>query len=401
MKESYGKMRGGEVNLLDYWGVLVGRRKLAGLIVGSTFLISVIVSLLMPKIYASTASLLPPRQEDSLGRGLASLAAGALGGSAIGLSGRQSPSDLWVGIVKSRNAGDAIVNRLNLKEHYGADTLGSARRTLSRNTRVVKSKEGIIFITIEDKNPEFAARLATAFVEELDRINKSLVMTAGKRMRVFVEERLIEARQNLGDAEDALRVFQEKNKAVKLGDQSRVIIGAIGRLKGQLMAKEVELKTLLSYATANNPKVEIIRTEMEGLKERLQELEDGGKGGANTSRKDIFIPTVKMPGLSLRYARLLRDAKVHETLVEFLTSQYEMARIQEAKDSPTVQVLDRAQAPEKKAKPRRTLIVLLSTLTAAFFAVFMCFFMDYIEDMKDRNRARSGGNFAEEAAEGS
>ncbi|MFQ5354738.1 MAG: hypothetical protein ACE5DR_07300, partial [Thermodesulfobacteriota bacterium] len=304
MKESYGKMRGGEVNLLDYWGVLVGRRKLAGLIVGSTFLISVIVSLLMPKIYASTASLLPPRQEDSLGRGLASLAAGALGGSAIGLSGRQSPSDLWVGIVKSRNAGDAIVNRLNLKEHYGADTLGSARRTLSRNTRVVKSKEGIIFITIEDKNPEFAARLATAFVEELDRINKSLVMTAGKRMRVFVEERLIEARQNLGDAEDALRVFQEKNKAVKLGDQSRVIIGAIGRLKGQLMAKEVELKTLLSYATANNPKVEIIRTEMEGLKERLQELEDGGKGGANTSRKDIFIPTVKMPGLSLRYARL-------------------------------------------------------------------------------------------------
>lgn len=400
MKDGSGKMRAGEFNLLDYWEVLVRRRRLAGLIVGATFIISVIVSLLLPRIFASTASILPPQHEDSLGRGLASLAAGAIGGSAIGLLGAESPSDLWVGILKSRNAGDAVISRFNLKDHYGVESMEDARKVLGDNLRVSKTKEGIISITVEDKDPGVAARLAAAFVEELDRINKSIVMTAGKRMRVFVEKRLMDARNALGEAEDAVRAFQEKNRAVKLSDQSRSIIGAIGSVKGQLMAKEVELKTLLSYATPNNPKVGIIRTQIEGLKERLQELEYGGLDGAKTRRKDFFIPTARMPGLSLQYARLLRDVKVQETLEEFLTRQYEMARIQEAKDSPTVQVLDRARVPEKKAKPRRTIIVMLSTITAAFFAVFMCFFMDYIEDMKELDRDRAGSDTTENAVQG-
>ena len=373
---------GAEPNPIDYWRVLVKHKRLIKLAAGTAFVISIIVSLLLPKTYVSTASILPPQEENLLNSNRISKLPEAIGALAGGVMGIKSSADLWIGILKSRTAKDAIIVRFGLKEIYGAETMDDARKALGTRLNIDKSREEIISITVESNDPEMAAQIANAFVKELDKVNKSVVMTSGKRTRIFIEKRLDEAKVNLAKSEEAIKTFQEKNNAIKLDDQSTTIIEAIGEIQGLLMAREVELETLLSYATPSHPRVEILQAQLDGLGRKLKELEEGKKVNTNSNHKDIFIPTSKIPDLALRYVRLLRDAKVQQGLYEFLTRQYEMARIQEAKDSPTIQVLDVAKVPEKKFKPRRTFIVILSTLTVAFLAVFLSFFMEYIERTK-------------------
>lgn len=367
-----------EINLLDYWRVIVKRKSLIGIIVGVAIVSSITYSLIATPRYASTASILPPQQEAPM----ASQLSGGLGALAGGFLGMSTPVDQWLAILKSEAVVDAIIKRFDLMKVFRAQTMDDARRTVTSMVRVSKSKEGIISVTIEDVDPERASAMANAFVEELDRINKGIVTTSGKRTRVFVEERLKGAKEELGKAEDAIKRFQEANRALKLDDQSKAIIEAIGTVKGQLMAKEVELQTFLSYAMPDNPQAQLLKTQVEELKERLRELEEGKGLSDNSVREDIFIPTTRIPDLTLRYTRLLRDAKVQQALFELLTQQYEVARIQEAKDTPTVQVLDVAKIPERRSKPKRTMIVMLSTITAAFAGVFAAFFVEYIARVK-------------------
>ena len=378
-----------EINLLDAWRVLVKRKRLIGFIVGMTAIVALMISLVLPKIYAATTSVLPP-QQDAMGMmmGIQQPTGAGLGGLAGGLLGMKTPTDLWVGILKSNSIRDAIINRFKLKELFEAKTIEDARLRLSRMVKIVKAKEEIVSITVEDKNPERAAQIANAFVEELDKINRGNVMTSGKRTRLFLEKRLREAKEEVIKTELAMKVFQEDSKAVKLDEQSTVIIGAIGRVRGELMAKEVELQTMLSFATPTHPQVQLLQAEVTGLKGQMREMAEGKKSQSPSVPKDIFIPTEKIPDLGLQYARLFRDAKVQETLFGLLTQQYELARIQEAKDSPTVQVLDVAKAPEKKIRPKKALIILLSTMTALFLAVFLAFFLEFLEK---NSKERFGG----------
>lgn len=372
-----------EINLLDVWQVLVKRKRLIGYIVGAAAIASVMISLLLPKIYAATTSILPPQQDTlALSMGLQQAAQSGVGGIASGLLGMKTAADLWVGILKSNSVRDAIIDRFRLKGVFDVETIEDARRELDDMVEVVKAKEEILSITVEDKNPQKAAQIANAFVEELDKINMGNVMTSGKRTRLFLEKRLREAKEEVIRTELAMKVFQEDNKAVKLDEQSKAIIEAIGVIRGDLMAKEIELQTMLSFATPTHPRVELLQSEITGLKGQLRELTEGKKKQFPAEPKDIFIPTAEMPDLGLQYTRLLRDATIQETLYGLLTQQYEMARIQEARDSPTVQILDVAKVPEKKARPKRALIVLLSTVTAAFLAVFLAFFMEFLEKSK-------------------
>ena len=380
------KIEEDEINLLDYWRVLVKRKLIIGLIVIAAIIVSVIYALTLPPIYASTASILPPQEGGGAG-GILSQLSGGLGGLAGSFLGVQTPAGQWMAILKSRTIKETIIQRFGLMKIFEAKTMEEAITTLDGMVKISKSKEEVLSITAEDKDPKRAAVLANAFVEELDRVNKGMVTTSGRRMRVFLEKRLNEAKIELAKAEESMKAFQEGNRAVKLDDQSRAIIEAIGIVKGQLMAKEVELQTMLSYATSNNPQAEILKTQVEELTEKLRELGEGKKSPGNPSSQDIFIPTAKIPDLALQYARLLREAKVQQTLYELLTQQYEMARIQEAKDTPTVQVLDEAKVPELKSKPSKRQIVMLSTITAGFFAIFLAFFLEYIEKVRVQEKS--------------
>ncbi|HHL40448.1 MAG TPA: hypothetical protein ENJ37_08070 [Deltaproteobacteria bacterium] len=369
----------------DYWLVVVRRKMLILAVTVTTAFVSAGVSLYMTPMYASTTSLLPPLQEgQSVGAGLAAGLPLGLGSMAGGFLGLKSPADMWLGILHSRTVKDNIVKRFDLRRRYGKTTFEAARGVLDGNVSIRKSKEEIIYITVEDMDPGTAAEMAKAFVEELDRINKNVVMTAGKRTRTFVEERLEGVKKELESAEDALRAFQERNKAIKLDEQSKAILKAIGAVKGELMAKEVELETMLSYATSSNPMVELLRTEVAELKNKLRQLEEGRGsvirgGGEKNIDSDSFIPTADIPDLALKYKRLLRDVKIYETLYELLTKQYEMARIQEAKDTPIVQVLDVADIAETRSRPKRRKIVFLSTLSALVLSVFTVFLLEHLK----------------------
>lgn len=364
------------INLLDSIKVIYKRKYIIGIIIGIAFVSSIIYSLSLTKIYASTASILPPQRE---GSGIVSQLAGGLGGIAGNFLGISSPPDMWMAILKSETIKDGVIKRFDLMNVFKIQNAEDARSILDGMVKISKSIEGVVSITVEDTDPQRAATLANAYVEELDRINQGIVMTSGRRTRVFVEARLKESGIELTKAEEAIRSFQETNKAVQLDVQSSKVMSAIGEVMGQVMAKEVELQTLLSYATPNNPQAEILRTQVEELKERLKELEGGKKIPGNPSATDFFIPTTKIPNLTLQYARLMRNAKVQETLYELLTQQYEMARIQEAKDTPTVQLLDEAKLDKRRIRPQRKRIVLLSTVASGFFALFVVFVLEYVE----------------------
>lgn len=370
-----------EINLAAYLDVILRRRKIIIAITGCAFVISIVVALLLPKEYEATVSVMPPKPEDSIGMGLAGGSSG-IGGLASGVLGIKAPSDLWVGVLQSRNVKDAIIERFGLRERYGTDTIEDTREELDGAVIIQKTKEEIIKVSVLDEDPETAAKLANAFIEELDRVNRSSVMTSGARTRAFLEKRLDEAKIELSKVEEAIKAFQERNKAIKLDDQSKAIIDAIGSVKGQLMAKEVELDTLMDFATASNPRVQLLEVEVKGLRDKMRELESGSVA-RYSGGKDIFIPTDRIPDLSFQFVRLLRDAKVQETLVELLTQQYEIARIQEAKDSPTVQVLDPAKTPEKKARPRIGRIAVISTMLGAVFSVFVAFVLEFLRTRKD------------------
>lgn len=364
-----------EINLREYWRVLVKRKRLVTKIAGGAFIASIVLSLLLPNIYASTTKILPPPQSTSMVGGIR-LPSG-LGSLAGGFLDISSPADTWVGILESENVRDAVIDRFNLRKLYDEDTIEETRKALDERLAIEISNEEIISITMEDKKPARAAQIANAMVMELDRVNKELIMTSGKRTRMFIEKRLDDTKRGLAKAEEALKMFQENNKAVQLEEQAKVIIEAIGEIKARLVAKQVALNTLRSYAASTNPKVEILKAEVGELKNSLRELEKKEKGA-----ESVFIGVEAIPGLALQYARLYREAKVQQTLYELLTQQYEMARIQEAKDSPTVQILDVARVPEKQVKPKKILIILLSTFTAVFIGILIAFGKEALEKIR-------------------
>lgn len=358
-----------EINLSQYLGVLHKRRKLIVLVSSAGFVLSVMISLILPKAYVAKASVLPP-PADSM---LATSSALTMGiGPVAGFLGTTSQADLWLGILASNSVMDAVIDKFNLREAYETSNIEKTRKELGGRLEITKSKEGIITIEVEDSSPEQAARMANAFVEELDRINRNSASTSAGRTRAFVESRLIESRKALSDIEEEIRSFQQKNRAIKLDDQSRAMIESFSTLKGTLMAKEIELETFLSYATPENTRAQTLGVEIKELKKKLASMEKG-------AGEDIFIPAASLPDISLKYARLLRDAKVQQTVFEMLTQQYEMSRITEAKDISTVQVLDIAKPPEVPSKPKRVLIVLFSTVSAAFISVFAALLFEYAE----------------------
>ncbi len=378
-----------EIDLPALWRTLLKRKRVFFAIVLSAFTVSVIVSVLLPKKYAASASLLQPEESGGAVSLIASQLPKGLSGLAGGALDMKSQADRWMGILNSRTVFDDIISQFDLKTIYEKETMADTRFQLEQATRFRKSREGIISITVEDKNPERAAKLANAFIAALDKINRQIMMTSGGRTRRFIEGRLKEAKTALAKSEEAVKAFQEKNGAVKLDAQSEAIIDAMGAVKGKLMAKEVALKTLLSYATPQNPQVTLLKTEVAELKQSLLTLEKGDANMMNPS-KGLFIPTNRLPDLGLQYLRLLRDVKIDETLYSLLTEQYEIARIQEAKDSSTVQILDVATVPEKAVKPKKTLIVISATLLAVFVGFFAVFFLEYLENVKmnEKNRER-------------
>ncbi len=366
-------MKEKEVNLWDYLMVLAKWRRMIGLNFIGVCLLVVLISLFLPKWYTATTSILPPQGEGgglSLPSGLATLA--SLSGG-LSLPGTATPSDVFAAILKSRSVAERVIRVNGLMKVYKAKDLQEAMRTLHNHSNIDVSPEGIIRIEVTEKDPSLAARVANSLVEALDGVNREKSTSRAKSARIFIEKRLDSTKAELKRAEEKLRRFQEVHKAISLSDQIKAAIEKAADLRAEKAVLEIKLGVLRQSMGGIHPQVQRLRTQINEYDKQLRKMEFGG------GEDDFLLPFSQVPSFALELARLARDLKVEEEIFEFLTQQYEQAKIQEKRDTPTVQVLDEAIPPTQKSKPKRTVLVGLAGLLSLFVGVFLAFGLEYME----------------------
>ena len=357
-----------EINLMDLVLVLAKHNRFIIKLTASVAVLAVIYALLQPNIYTAKTVILPPQQ----GASTASMLLGQLGGLAGlagGAAGIKSPNELHIGMLKSRTVADKMIARFNLKQKFKAKTMEATRAALAGGTEIKTGKDGFITIEYSDKDPKFAASIANAYVEELDKLNNTLAVTEASRKRLFFETQLKMTRDNLAAAEVGFKQTQERTGLIQPEAQGQAIIMAASNLRAQVTAAEVKLQSMGSFATPQNPDYQKLQQNLTSLRAQLVKAERNGVQG----RGDIMVPTGKLPETGLEYIRKMRDLKYQETLFELLSKQFEIAKIDEAKEAALIQVVDKALVPEQKSKPKRALIVILATLMAFFLSVLLAF----------------------------
>ena len=352
-----------EIYLFDLLIILAKHKKL---VLGLPFIITLLavgISLLLPNIYTGMTKILPPQGQSGTSAMLAQL--GGLAGLVGGAAGIKSPTELYVGMLKSRTVADNLIQRFDLMQSYGAKYPSQARKELEGVTNITIGKEGIVTIEVDDEDPKRAAELANAYVDELFKLTKVLAVTEASLRRLFFERQFEQARGNLIKAEAAAREALEKGGLVQVEGQGRAIVETTARLRGQITVKEVQIGAMRTFATDSNPDLQLAQKELEALKHELVRIEgpSGSKSGNAQANSGSGIDTLG----------LLRDVKYYETIYELLAKQFELAKIDEAKDSAVVQVMDKAIEPDRKSKPKRSLIVLVSALAALFIGIIWAF----------------------------
>src|SRR5271157_3233127 len=363
-----------KADVIEILLVLAQEKKRILLITMAAAVLATIVAFLLPKMYTATATILPPQQKQSALNsmiGQIGVIAG-LGASDLGL---KNPADLFVAMLTSRTIEDNLINRFDLRKVYRVRRYQDARKKLDERSEIIATKEGLISISVSDRDAQRAAEIANAYVEELHFLNQNLAITEAAQRRQFFEQQINAEREELSRAELALKQVQEKTGLVQADAQGKAIIESVADMRAQVAIHEVQLQAMRSYATPNNPDLKRAETELAGLRGQLAKLErnPGALGNGNTG-----IPTRQLPQVESEYIRGLRDLKYHEALYEFLGKQLEAARIDEGQNAVLVQVVDHAVPPERKSSPKRMLIVLVSAGTAFLLACLGVLFMEVL-----------------------
>src|SRR3981189_727749 len=338
-----------------------------------------LIAFLIPARYDATTQLMPPDNQSGPGMALLSAVTGRAGGAgglegvAGDLLGVKHSGALFVGVIQSRTARERLIEEFGLKRVYHASESEDARQALANHTGISEDrKSGIIAITVDDHDPRRAAALAQAYVTELDRLVAQVSTSSPRRERIFLEERLRAVKQDLGDAAKKFSEFASKNTAIDIPAQGKAMVAAAATLQGDLIAAESELHGLEAIYTDQNVRVRAIRARVAELRRQLGKMGgDSGAAGALSSKSDPSLyPSIRqLPLLGVTYADLFRQAKIEETVFELLTQQYELAKVQEAKETPSVKVLDPARVPEKKSFPPRLVIMFLGTFLVCSMSV--------------------------------
>jgi uncharacterized protein involved in exopolysaccharide biosynthesis len=370
------------INLLDYLEVIAKGWRMIAKVTITAFVLSIAIALLLPNIYSSTAMILPPQQDSGM-MGMMNAMSGGMASLAGDLLGKGTTADLYVGMLSSTTIRDAIIDRFKLVDVYEQDYRLDTYKKLDKNVDIsAGKKDGIISITVEDKDPKRAANMANAFVEELDKLTVRLNITGASQNRGYLENRLAKAKADLSRAEDALKSFQSKNKALDVPDQAQATIAGIAGLKAQLATQEVQLSALRSRFTDSAQEVKDLKTSIGNLRGQIAQLEGKGTGSS-------AIPSVgAVPSLGQEYVRLMREFKIQEAIFELLTKQYEMTKMSESNDVAGIQNIQKATVPDKKIKPKRSLIVIASTFAAGFMAVLYVFIREAGAHIPNKDKLR-------------
>jgi len=371
-----------KVPLVDLLLVIVRQKKMILQTTIGAALISVLITLLMPNIYTATTLILATEEDKgSMSAMMAQLGglAGIAGG--VGLGG-PTKTDLYVSMLKSETVKDPIIDRFKLLDVYKKKYRVDVYKALNTKATIsAGKKDGIITISVSDKDPKRAADIANGYVDELGRVTARLSMSGAGKSRLFLEERLATAKADLARAGDELKFFQIRNKMVNVTEQAKASIEGVAKLRAQLAVQEIQLAALQRQFTDTSQEVKRARASVENVKGQISRLEGNSGNGS--------VPSVgSVPQLGQDYLRLMREVKIHETMVELLTKQYEMARLSESKDISPFQVLQKAKVPERKSKPVRSKIVISATCMAFFLSALLSFVLERCAKIPEEELAR-------------
>lgn len=360
---------GTEVSLLGILVLLVERKRFIMRLVLGAAVLATVVSFLLPVRYEAKIVLLPPQQNSSMGSALLGQLGnlGSLASLAGGSLGIKNPADMYVSLLTSRTVEDAMIQRFGLMAEYHEKRMSDARREFEhRTTAVVGTKDGLIRISVEDRDPKRAAELANGFVEEFRKLSASLAITEAARRRLFFEQQLQQAKDNLTTAEEAMRKTQQSTGVLQIDSQARSLIESAAVLRAQVVAKQVQIQSMRSFAAEDNPSLILARQELAALQAQLEQL----AGSQHDTGSDINLSKGRVTESGMEYLRRYRDLKYNETVFELLAKEFEVAKLDEAREGAIIQVVDPAVPPDKKSFPPRLLIVIAVTIFAFFVAAF-------------------------------
>ncbi len=356
-------------------------------------LIALVIAILIPNRYAATTRLMPGESSGGAGMAMISALVGKTGASpglsslASDLLGTKTSGALYIEALRSRTVEDRLVNRFDLRQVYWVKYMEDARHLLDANTSIAEDrKSGVITISVSDRDRQRSVALAKAYVEELNRLMSDVSTSSARRERLFIEARLVTVKAELHRAAEEFSQFASQNTTLDVNAQTKAMVEAGADLQGSLMAAQSELEGLEQVYTPSNVRVRSLRARVNELRRQLGEMAGAktgvlaGAAGATTSgvlpgdqtlgsqpsstpSTDMIYPSIrKLPLLAVRWAELYQQAKIQETVYQLLTQEYELAKIQEAKEVPTIKVMDEAALPERKSFPPRVILIILGGL---------------------------------------
>ncbi len=364
----------------SFFGILAElarRKRLIAAVTGVSGMLGVAAALLLPVRYVATTRVMTPQQTQST----ASLMIGQLansGGSALAAMagnslGLKNPNDLYIGLLNSRPVADAIINEFGLQALYRARDMTTARKKLAVNTSVVSEKSGFLAVSVTDADQKRAAAIANAYTEQLRILTKTLAVTEASQRRLFYEEQLKTAKEDIVTAEFALKKVEQQKGVVEPDAQSKGLIAGLTELQALAAAKQVEVRALRSYSTEQNPNVQLAENQLASLQASIQRLQQ-----SNHSSSPASLGLQDMAGGAMDYLSAAHELQYRQTLFDLLVRQYDAAGLDEAKEAAVIQVVEPAMPPDERSSPHRTSIVLtfaiLGFLSACSY-LYLCSFL--------------------------
>jgi uncharacterized protein involved in exopolysaccharide biosynthesis len=357
-----------EISLMTLLVLIVKSRRFIAKVTLGVALVAAIISVLLPFRYTASTSILPPQQGSSAGAALMAQLGhlGSVASLAGGLGVLKNPNDLQVALLKSRTIEDAMVDRFGLLQLYHKKFQSDARKKLESYVDIDNgSKDGLIRISVTDSSAQRAADMANAYVEEFKKFSATLAVTEASQRRLFFEQQLVKAKDNLAKAEEELKATEQKTGLIQLDAQARATIQLIADLRAQVAAKEAQINAMRSYATGENAEMKMAEQELAGLRAQEEKM-----GAASEGTTNALIPKGNMQESEIQYVRKIRDVKYYETIFDLLARQYEVAKVDEARQGSIVQTVDRAIVPDKRSFPLRSLIVLGAAIFGLIVGIF-------------------------------
>ncbi|MCX6834489.1 MAG: Wzz/FepE/Etk N-terminal domain-containing protein [candidate division Zixibacteria bacterium] len=366
----------------NFWVFLELLARRRGLIFSLVLIVTVaaaVISFLLPKWYSATALLLPPPDDSGRSAGLSSLTEITTYTGGIRVPGLVTPNDVYARMLRSRRIADKLAEKFNLMERYDAENATALYLALTQHTSVGVTDEGLLSLSVEDRDPRIAADMATNYVNELVELNRELLSTSARTKREFIEARLGEVRSQLDGARQELERFQLDNRTVNLDEQARLALNQAVDLKVEQARIDLDIRMAEQRLGAQHPELAEKKERLRLINRQLEELEWSGAGDSSF----FSVPISAIPGLRGKYESLFARVRVSESLYETLLELYEQARIQEQEDSPTITVLDWPRVPDLRARPQRTIIILASFLCSLIVATFLAAWLEFVKRMRE------------------